>query len=86
MIFVPQKEKPVLTRGLSKVSVKSDDDEQQVAQVQAAEERASGTLKWAVIWQYLKSVDSWCIVLTAITALLITQASATTADYWLSYW
>ncbi|KAJ8734039.1 hypothetical protein PYW07_014590 [Mythimna separata] len=83
-----QKEgRPAMLRGISKVSVKSDDnDGEEKAQKQEAEERASGSLKWEVLRQYLSSVDSWCIVFMAFMVLLITQAAATTTDFWLSFW
>ncbi|XP_075985131.1 ATP-binding cassette subfamily C member 4-like isoform X2 [Anticarsia gemmatalis] len=81
-----KKERPAVMRGISKTSIKSEDDDEERVQVQEAEERATGSLKWAVIWEYLKAVQSWCIVLFALLSLLITQGAATTADYWISYW
>nr|ADH16740.1 ABC transporter family C protein ABCC2 [Heliothis virescens] len=81
------KERPSLLRGISKISIKSDDhDADQKAQVQEAEERATGSLKWEVVLKYLSSVESWCLVFMAFLALLITQGAATTSDYWLSFW
>lgn len=74
-------------RGLSRISVRSDEnDAEEITQVLEAEERASGSLKWEVLQRYLSSVDSWCIVFMAFMVLLITQAAATTTDYWLSFW
>lgn len=78
---------PSMLRGISKISVRSDDnDGEEKAQVLEAEERASGSLKWNVLQQYLSAVNSWCIVFMAFMVLFITQAAATTADYWLSFW
>ncbi|XP_041973788.1 ATP-binding cassette sub-family C member 4-like [Aricia agestis] len=79
-------EKPEYLRGVSKISVKSDGGEEQKEQIQAAEERSTGYLKFAVIWQYFSSVESWCVVLMALSTMLITQFAATFCDYWLSYW
>nr|ADH16744.1 ABC transporter family C protein ABCC2 [Heliothis subflexa] len=80
-------ERPSLLRGISKISVKSDDhDGDQKAQIQESEERATGSLKWEVVLKYLSSVESWCLVFMAFLALLITQGAATTSDYWLSFW
>lgn len=69
------------------MSVKSEDDsEAKQEQILEAEERAKGNLKWAVIWAYLRSVQSWAILFLAVTTLTITQAAATFTDYWLSLW
>ncbi|XP_068628827.1 ATP-binding cassette sub-family C member 4-like [Battus philenor] len=79
--------RPLVKREVSKVSVKSEEgDENETKQIQEAEERAKGSLKWAVVTNYFRSVNSvWALVLALFT-LLLTQASATTADYWLSFW
>ncbi|KAF9419224.1 hypothetical protein HW555_004151 [Spodoptera exigua] len=82
-----KKERPAMMRGISKVSVKSDDnDGEEKIQVLEAEERQSGSLKWDVLARYMKAVNSWCIVLMAFLVLVITQGAATTGDYWLSFW
>ncbi|NP_001296082.1 probable multidrug resistance-associated protein lethal(2)03659 [Plutella xylostella] len=79
--------KPIMERGVSVISVKSEDNgEARKEQVQAAEERASGNLKWEVFARYLVSVDSWAIVALTLTAMLITQGAASSTDYWLSFW
>ncbi|XP_037300590.1 LOW QUALITY PROTEIN: multidrug resistance-associated protein 4 [Manduca sexta] len=79
--------RPSIHRGISKISTKSGDTpEDEKAQVLTSEERAKGNLKWEVLYKYLTSVGSWFIVFLAFLTLLITQASATMADYWLSYW
>ncbi|KAG6461030.1 hypothetical protein O3G_MSEX012378 [Manduca sexta] len=79
--------RPSMHRGISKISTKSGDtSEVEKAQVLTSEERTKGNLKWEVVYKYLTSVGSWFIVFLAFLTLLITQASATTADYWLSYW
>ena len=75
-----------MMRGISKISVKSEDGGEEKAQVLEAEERASGKLKFEVLQKYLSSVGSWCIVFLAFLLLLITQAAATTTDFWLSFW
>lgn len=76
-----------MERVLSRISVKSEeDDEEEKKQTLDAEERAKGTLKWSVIANYIKSVESVWAVAMALFALLLTQAAATTADYWLSFW
>lgn len=76
-----------MERGISVISVKSEDNgEARKEQVQAAEERASGNLKWEVFARYLVSVDSWAIVALTLTAMLITQGAASSTDYWLSFW
>ncbi|XP_063890832.1 uncharacterized LOC110383917 [Helicoverpa armigera] len=81
-----KKDRPAMMRGISKISVKSDTEMEQKAQIQEAEERATGSLKFEVVLKYLSSVQSWCLVFTAFLVLLITQGAATTADYWLSFW
>ncbi|XP_059049333.1 ATP-binding cassette sub-family C member 4-like [Achroia grisella] len=70
------------------VSIKSEKDNPNAEKEQklAAEERASGNLKWEVVSSYLKSVDSWFMVFLAMVTLTITQATATTVDYWISFW
>lgn len=73
-------------RGISKITNKGEDDRKERVQVMAAEERATGGLKWTVIWQYITAVNSWCIIFTVLLVVLLTQASATTTDYWLSFW
>ncbi|XP_047534615.1 uncharacterized protein LOC125069235 [Vanessa atalanta] len=80
--------RPVLQRGMSRMSVRSDDKDtrEEKEQVLIAEERAKGNLKWAVIQNYLSSVKSWLIVFMAVFSLLLTQTGATFSDYWLSYW
>ncbi|KPJ13568.1 ABC transporter C family member 12 [Papilio machaon] len=79
--------RPTVERVLSKISVKSEDEnEDEKKQTLEAEERAKGTLKWSVIANYLKSVESVWAVAVALFALLLTQGAATTADYWLSFW
>nr|QLH55672.1 mutant ABCC2_R1 protein [Plutella xylostella] len=79
--------KPIVERGISVISVKSEDNgEARKEQIQAAEERASGNLKWEVFARYLVSVDSWAIVALTLTAMLITQGAASSTDYWLSFW
>ncbi|XP_026726078.1 multidrug resistance-associated protein 4-like [Trichoplusia ni] len=81
------KSRPSMLRGISKMSVKSqDDDDEEKAQVLEAEERGTGSLKFEVIKAYLNSVQSWTVVILTLLAVLFTQASATTADYWLSFW
>nr|UMW71136.1 ABC transporter subfamily C2 [Spodoptera frugiperda] len=82
-----KKERPAMMRGISKMSVKSDDEEgEEKVQVLEAEERQSGSLKWDVLGRYMKSVNSWCMVVMAFLVLVITQGAATTTDYWLSFW
>lgn len=83
-----QVKRPSVTRGISRVSVKSEEDieDEHDGQAMVAEERAKGSLKWAVIASYIRSVKSVWAVALALFALLLTQASATAADYWLSYW
>ncbi|CAH0600505.1 unnamed protein product [Chrysodeixis includens] len=80
--------RPAMLRGISKISVKSQEeqDEEEKAQVLEAEERGTGSLKFEVIWSYIKAVQSWTIVILALVSLMITQGAATTADYWLSFW
>ncbi|XP_026726077.1 multidrug resistance-associated protein 4-like [Trichoplusia ni] len=80
--------RPSMLRGISRISIKSqeDQDEEEKAQVLEAEERGTGSLKFEVIWAYIKAVQSWTIVVLALISLLITQGAATTADYWLSFW
>ncbi|CAH0600504.1 unnamed protein product [Chrysodeixis includens] len=81
------KSRPSMLRGISKISIKSqEDDDEQKAQVLEAEERGKGSLKFEVVMQYLKSVQSWLVVILTLLAVVFTQASATTADYWLSFW
>lgn len=75
-----------MKRGISRISTRSEESEVEKEQIQEAEERAKGSLKWSVLWSYLRSVESWCLVLTTIVALLMTQGAATSADYWLSLW
>ncbi|KOB64158.1 ABC transporter family C protein ABCC2, partial [Operophtera brumata] len=53
-------------------------------QVVEAEERAKGNLKFEVVVQYFKSVQSAFVVILALLVLVLTQAAATTADYWLN--
>ncbi|KPI93323.1 Multidrug resistance-associated protein 4 [Papilio xuthus] len=79
--------RPTVERGISRISIKSeDDDEVYKKQTLDAEERAKGTLKWSVVTNYIRSVESVWAVTVALFALLLTQAAATTADYWLSFW
>ncbi|KAI5646233.1 ABC transporter transmembrane region domain-containing protein [Phthorimaea operculella] len=66
-------------------SVKEDEAEKP-GQTQAAEERATGTLKWAIVQRYLSSVNSWCVVMSVLLMLLVSQGAGTATDYWLSYW
>lgn len=74
-------------RAISKISTKSEQNpESEKIQVFKPEERAKGNLKWEVLFKYLSSVQSWCIVFLAVLTLIITQSAATTADYWLSFW
>ncbi|KAM3966702.1 ATP-binding cassette subfamily C member 4 [Aphomia sociella] len=70
------------------ISVKSENENpaEEKEQILAAEERASGRLKWNILGSYIKSVNSWFMVILAVTALLITQGTATFVDYWISYW
>ncbi|XP_052753897.1 ATP-binding cassette sub-family C member 4-like [Galleria mellonella] len=70
------------------ISVRSENENPNAEkeQKQAAEERATGNLKWEVVSKYLKSVNSWFIVFLAFATLTITQATATTVDYWVSFW
>ncbi|XP_053600748.1 uncharacterized protein LOC128669719 [Plodia interpunctella] len=75
--------RPSLHRG---VSVKSEDGREEKQQVLEAEERAKGNLKWEVIFSYISSVQSWFFVMIAVCTLIVTQAAATTADYWISFW
>ncbi|XP_013195349.1 ATP-binding cassette sub-family C member 4 [Amyelois transitella] len=76
--------RPSLHRG---VSVKSDDNSnEEKEQVLEAEERAKGNLKWEVLASYISCVQSWFMIVFALASLIITQVSATTADYWISYW
>ncbi|CAB3237240.1 unnamed protein product [Arctia plantaginis] len=81
-----KKDRPPFMTRISRISVKSEEGDEEKAQVLEAEERATGSLKFEVIWQYLKAVQSWCYVLLALFALLITQGAATTSDFWLSFW
>lgn len=82
-----QVKRPSVTRGLSRISVKSEDDiKDEEIQTVVEEERAKGSLKWAVISSYIRAVNSVWAVILALFALVLTQASATAADYWLSYW
>ncbi|CAH2099924.1 unnamed protein product [Euphydryas editha] len=77
----------VLERSLSRVSTKSEDDVRvEKEQILEAEERAKGNIKWTVIKEYFKSINSWFIVMMAFFFLLLTQAGATFSDYWISYW
>ncbi|CAH0722570.1 unnamed protein product, partial [Brenthis ino] len=80
--------RPVLQHGMSRISIKSEDNpkKKEIEQVLQAEERAKGNLKWAVIQYYLQSVQSWFVLLMAFFSILLTQAGATFSDYWLSYW
>ncbi|KAJ2946418.1 hypothetical protein O0L34_g12457 [Tuta absoluta] len=66
-------------------SVKEDDDDR-MEQTLAAEERASGTLKWDILQRYLSSVNSWCVVMSVLLALVVSQGAGTACDYWLSFW
>lgn len=67
--------------------MKSDDfAEDKVAQVQEAEERAKGSIKFEIVAKYLSSVESWFMVLAVLLALVASQGCATVVDYWLSYW
>lgn len=70
------------------MSEKEDDEDylSNEEQVQDAEERAKGHLKWDVIVQYLKSVKSVFLIISTVTILAICQAAGTTTDYWLSFW
>ncbi|XP_072936018.1 ATP-binding cassette sub-family C member 4-like [Epargyreus clarus] len=80
-------EKPAMLRGISKISVRSEEaPEEQVEQEQAAEQRSEGRVKWAVFGRYVAAVRSWLVVAFAVLTLLLTQAGATLADYWLSFW
>ncbi|KAJ2946419.1 hypothetical protein O0L34_g12458 [Tuta absoluta] len=93
---IENEEKKSLQRGISLqrntslqrgVSVKSDDiQEDQEEQLQANEERATGTLNWDVLYRYLNSVNSWCIVISVLIALLLTQFMSLLTSYWLSIW
>ncbi|CAK1599799.1 unnamed protein product [Parnassius mnemosyne] len=79
--------RPPMQRAISGISVKSDEDSEiEKKQIQEAEERAKGGLKWAVISNYARSVKSIWAVSIAIFTLILTQASAMSADYWLSFW
>ncbi|OWR51775.1 ABC transporter family C protein ABCC2 [Danaus plexippus plexippus] len=79
--------RPLVKHSVSMISVRSDDNpEEEREQIQEAEERAKGTLKWSVIAQYMKRVESWFVVFLTIVALLLTQTAGTISDYWLSFW
>lgn len=73
-----------MQRGFSVQSQENAKTEKE--QVLAAEERAKGNLKWSVVWTYLRSVDSYCMLALSLSTLMITQAAATFTDYWLSLW
>nr|QJQ50001.1 ABC transporter family C protein ABCC2 [Ostrinia furnacalis] len=79
------KKRPSMKRGISVKSM-TDDSEYEKEQVLGAEERAKGNLEWSVVWAYLRSVQSWTILLLALLTLTVTQAAATFTDYWLSIW
>ncbi|KAI5634801.1 ABC transporter domain-containing protein [Phthorimaea operculella] len=69
------------------ISTRSDNiEEDQKEELQAVEERATGTLNWSVLSGYLKAVDSWCIVMSVLIALILTQGVALVSSYWLSIW
>ncbi|XP_063373668.1 ATP-binding cassette sub-family C member 4-like [Cydia amplana] len=78
--------RPSVKRGISRVSIKSESSEVEKEQIQEAEERAKGNLKWKVLWAYLSSVESWCLVATTMLVVVATQATATATDFWLSQW
>lgn len=79
--------RPLMDRGISILSVKSEDNpDAEKEQLQAAEERAQGNLKWSVVRKYLKSVDSWILILLTVVAVLVAQGAATATDYWISFW
>nr|ASU47347.1 ABCC2 [Cnaphalocrocis medinalis] len=78
------KNRPTMQRGFSVQSQENAKTEKE--QVLAAEERAKGNLKWSVVWTYLRSVDSYCMLALSLSTLMITQAAATFTDYWLSLW
>ncbi|KAJ0181179.1 hypothetical protein K1T71_003264 [Dendrolimus kikuchii] len=81
------KKRPSFNRNVSKIStVSGGNQKDEHAQELKAEERQKGNLKWEVVFKYIASAQSWCLVGTALFVLLVTQAVATTADYWLSFW
>ncbi|XP_059049414.1 ATP-binding cassette sub-family C member 4-like [Achroia grisella] len=78
--------KPNSIKRSMSVKTENENTNAEKEQILATEERATGNLKWEVVSSYLKSVNSWFLVFLAITAMLITQGTATTLDYWISFW
>jgi hypothetical protein len=67
------------------ISVKSDDvPENEKQQILEAEERAKGNLKFSVLIGYLSSVQSYALLFLVLAILVLTQATGTFTDYWLS--
>lgn len=56
------------------------------AQKMAAEEKQSGNLRWEVIYGYFTAGGSLFFLLFNILMILLTAASASAADFWISYW
>ncbi|CAH0722571.1 unnamed protein product, partial [Brenthis ino] len=78
------KEKLVLLKAIS--VTESEDTPDFEAQKMAAEEKQSGSLRWEVIYGYFTAGGSLFFLLFNISMILLTTASASSADYWVSYW
>lgn len=85
--IILQQKAPSIRRNISKVSNSSLDNlKDENIEIQEAEGRATGGLKWKEVLTYLKSVKSISVVIFTSSTMVITQIAATTVDYWLSYW
>lgn len=81
-----ENERPAMLRVLSTKSTTQEDADQFEAQKMAAEEKQSGNLRWEVIYSYFTSGGNICFILFTMFMILITAASASAADFWISFW
>ncbi|XP_077300826.1 ATP-binding cassette subfamily C member 4-like [Arctopsyche grandis] len=68
-------------------TVKSEfDEEEHIEQEQVSEEKVSGLMGWNIYWRYWKSGKHTCILVLMASMLVLSQLSASSTDYWVTYW
>lgn len=75
-----------MLRALSTKSASDEDTPQFEAQKMAAEEKQSGNLRWEVIYSYFNAGGNIFFIMLVLAMILLAAASASAADYWISFW
>ena len=57
-----------------------------IEQEEKDEDRAVGTVSWAVYWQYFRAGANMCVLLFVLLMCVLTQVSYNAGDWWLSVW